>query len=87
MSITHDVTRHVRCTVNDVHTLLDLVHRSFGAPIVPQHVAAKAQAAGLIAAPMPAPTPDCVVSAITREPSTATSLVIDLLDIDMALTA
>jgi DNA-binding transcriptional LysR family regulator len=87
MCITHGVTRHVRCTVNDVHTLLDLVHRGLGATIVPQHVAAKPQAAGLIAMPMPASTPDWVVSAITGEPSTATSLILDLLDIDMALTA
>ncbi len=87
MCVTHGVTRHVRCTVNDVHTLLDLVHRGLGATIVPQHVAAKPQAAGLLALPMPASAPDWVVSAITGEPSTATSLVIDLIDLDMALTA
>ena len=49
----HGVTRHVRCTVNDVHTLLDLVHRGLGAAIVPQHVGAKPQAAGLAALAMP----------------------------------
>ena len=81
------VTRHVRCTVNDVHTLLDLVHRGLGAAIVPQHVGAKPQASGLVALPMPASAPDWVVSAITGEPSATTSLVLDLLDVDLALTA
>jgi DNA-binding transcriptional LysR family regulator len=84
----HGVTRHVRCTVNDVHTLLDLVHRGLGATIVPQHVAAKPQAAGLVAMPMPGSTPDWVVSAIAGGPSTAAaSLVMDLLDTELALTA
>ena len=88
MCSTHGVTRHVRCTVNDVHTLLDLVHRGLGAAIVPQHVAAKPQAAGLIVRSMPATTPDWVVSAIAGGRSTAaTSLVIDLLDTELALTA
>ncbi|MFC7458201.1 LysR family transcriptional regulator [Brachybacterium sp. GCM10030267] len=44
----HGVTRRVRCSVNDVHTLLDLVRRGLGIAIVPQHVAAKPQAAELI---------------------------------------
>ena len=83
----HGVTRHVRCTVNDVHTLLDLVHRGLGAAIVPQHVAAKPQAAGLVALPMPASAPDWVVSAIAGEPSTANSLALSLIDTEMALTA
>lgn len=83
----HGVSRHVRCTVNDVHTLLDLVHRGLGAAIVPQHVGAKPQAAGLTTLAMPATAPDWVVSAITGEPSATTSLVLDLLDVDLALTA
>ena len=87
MCLDHGVTRHVRCTVNDVHTLLDLVHRGLGAAIVPQHVGAKPQAAGLTALTMPATAPDWVVSAITGEPSATTSLVLDLLDVDLALTA
>lgn len=85
--VEHGVTRHLRCTVNDVHTLLDLVHRGLGASIVPQHVAAKPQAAGLISLPMPAGTADWVVSAVTGPPSPATSLVLDLLDVDLAATA
>ena|SRR6478735_9417997 len=87
MCLANGVTRHVHCTVNDVHTLLDLVHRGLGAAIVPQHVGAKPQAAGLTALTMPSSTPDWVVSAITGEPSATTSLVLDLLDVDMALTA
>lgn len=87
MCLTNGVTRHVRCTVNDVHTLLDLVHRGLGTAIVPQHVGAKPQAAGLVALAMPATTPDWIVSTITGEPSTATALVLDLLDVDLALTA
>lgn len=87
MCLDNGVTRHVRCTVNDVHTLLDLVHRGLGAAIVPQHVGAKTQASGLTALPMPATAPDWVVSAITGEPSATTSLVLDLLDVDLALTA
>lgn len=83
----HGVSRHVRCVVNDVHTLLDLVHRGLGAAIVPQHVAAKPQAAGLVALPMPASAPDWVVSAIAGEPSTANSLALSLIDTEMALTA
>lgn len=43
----HGVSRRVRCTVNDVHTLLDLVGRALGVAIVPRHVAAKPQASGL----------------------------------------
>lgn len=43
----HGVHRRVRCTVNDVHTLLDLVSRGLGVAIVPRHVAAKPQATGL----------------------------------------
>lgn len=41
------VSRRVRCTVNDVHTMLDLVARGLGIAIVPRHVAAKPQATTL----------------------------------------
>ncbi|GAB3601203.1 LysR substrate-binding domain-containing protein [Microbacterium tumbae] len=41
------IHRRIRCTVNDVHTLLDLVTRGLGVAIVPKHVAAKPQAAQL----------------------------------------
>jgi DNA-binding transcriptional LysR family regulator len=43
----HGIHRRIRCTVNDVHTLLDLVTRGLGIAIVPRHVASKPQAAQL----------------------------------------
>ncbi|MDQ0643554.1 LysR family transcriptional regulator [Microbacterium murale] len=62
----HGVHRRVRCTVNDVHTLLDLVTRGLGVAIVPRHVAAKPQAVGLRMVALP-PTagPSWVVSAVS----------------------
>ncbi len=84
----HGVDRRVRCTVNDVHTLLDLVQRGLGVALVPQHIAAKPQAAGLVMRPLPASAPQWVVSAITGEASAASaSLVLELLDADLALSA
>lgn len=60
------VTRRVRCTVDDIHTLLDLIHRGLGIALVPQHVAAKPQAEGLVTVPLPpGETPEWVVSAIS----------------------
>ncbi|PRY55749.1 LysR family transcriptional regulator [Glycomyces artemisiae] len=44
--------RRVRCTVNDVHTLLDLVCRGLGIAVVPRHVAAKPQASALRVLPL-----------------------------------
>ena len=84
----HGVDRRVRCTVNDVHTLLDLVRRGLGVALVPQHIAAKPQAAGLVMRPLPASAPQWVVSAITGEGSAASaSLVLELIDADLALSA
>jgi DNA-binding transcriptional LysR family regulator len=60
------VTRRVRCNVDDIHTLLDLVHRGLGIALVPQHVAAKPQAAGLSVATLPpGEAPEWIVSAIS----------------------
>ena len=62
----HGVSRRVRCSVNDVHTLLDLVRRGLGIAIVPQHVAAKPQASELVRASLPGSIPaDWTVSAIS----------------------
>ena len=84
----HGVARHVRATVNDVHTLLDLVQRGLGVALVPQHIAAKPQAAGLVVVPLPASAPQWVVSAITGEPAAASaSLLLELLDAELALSA
>ena len=82
------VSRHVRCAVNDVHTLIDLVQRGMGIALVPQHVASKPQAAGLAVRPLAAPAPQWVVSAITGDASAASAaLVLELLDAEFALTA
>lgn len=60
------VHRRVRCSVNDVHTLLDLVCRGLGIAVVPRHVAAKPQASGLRALPIAAEdAPEWTVSAVS----------------------
>ena len=81
----HGITRRVRCTVNDVHTLLDLIHRGLGVALVPQHVAAKPQAAGLVAVQLPAEgAPQWVVSAVTGSPAAASApLLLELLDAEL----
>jgi len=82
---THGVGRRVRCTVNDVHTLLDLVQRGLGVALVPQHVAAKPQAAGLAAVQLPpGSTPHWVVSAVTGSPAAASApLLLEILDSEL----
>jgi len=63
----HGVRRRGRCTVNDIHTLLDLVQRGLGIALVPQHIATKPQAAGLVTVRLPAAsTPQWEVSVVTR---------------------
>lgn len=44
--------RTVRFTVNEVHTLLDLVHRQLGIAVVPRPIASKPQAQGLVKIPL-----------------------------------
>jgi DNA-binding transcriptional LysR family regulator len=78
------VERRIRCTVDDIHTLLDLIHRGLGIALVPQHVAEKPQASGLVTLPLPAGlTPPWVVSAITstRAESSAARL-LEILGLD-----
>lgn len=82
----HGVRRRVRCTVNDIHTLLDLVQRGLGIALVPQHIATKPQAAGLVTVRLPAAsTPQWEVSVVTRagEVSPAPRL-LELLDAEQA---
>lgn len=50
----HTLAREVRFTVNDVHTLLDLVHRQLGVAMVPRPIASKPQADGLVVVPLDA---------------------------------
>lgn len=62
----HGVHRRVRCTVNDIHTLLDLIHRGLGVALVPLPITAKPQAEGLATLRLPADvTPLWEVSAVT----------------------
>lgn len=72
------VHRRVRLSVNDVHTLIDLVDRGLGVAVVPRHVAAKPQAAGLVQVPLVQGSPEWVVSVVTpawdRPASTAPHL-------------
>jgi DNA-binding transcriptional LysR family regulator len=78
------VHRLVRCTVNDVHTLLDLVDRGLGVALVPRHVAAKPQAARLVAVPLvPDGGADWVVSVVTNageRPDSPAPHLVELLD-------
>lgn len=78
------VTRRVRCTVDDIHTLLDLIHRGLGIALVPQHIAAKSQAAGLTTIQLPPEsTPQWVVSAITATHAEASATrLLEILDAD-----
>ncbi|MBD8080693.1 LysR family transcriptional regulator [Cellulosimicrobium arenosum] len=62
----HGAHRNVRFTVNDVHTLLDLVDRGLGVALVPRHVADKPQAARLAMVTLPdGEAPRWVVSVVT----------------------
>lgn len=78
----HGVRRRVRCTVNDIHTLLDLAHRGLGIALVPQHIAAKPQAAGLVTVRLPQDaTPEWVVSVVSNPTPAAASLAPQLLEL------
>ncbi|PRY17292.1 DNA-binding transcriptional LysR family regulator [Kineococcus rhizosphaerae] len=59
------VHRRVRFSVGDVHALLDLVRRGLGVAVVPQHVAAKPEAATSAVVAMPVDAPQWVVSVVT----------------------
>ena len=80
------ITRRVRCTVDDIHTLLDLIHRGLGIALVPQHVAAKPQAAGLTTIQLsPESTPQWIVSAITAtHADSSAGLLLDIFEEDQA---
>lgn len=80
------VTRHVRCTVNDIHTLLDLVERGLGIALVPQHVAAKPQAARLTTVRLPQHAWWVVSAVAAHAPSLAPRL-LELLDAEDDVTA
>jgi DNA-binding transcriptional LysR family regulator len=77
----HGVRRRVRCTVNDIHTLLDLLHRGLGVALVPLPISAKPQAVGLATVRLPAgETPQWEVSAVTGTGSSPAPQLLELLD-------
>ncbi|MDR7184116.1 DNA-binding transcriptional LysR family regulator [Microbacterium trichothecenolyticum] len=80
----HGVERRVRCSVDDVHTLLDLVVRGLGVAIVPQHVANKPQAKGLVALPVPAGAPEWIVSTLIAGTASLAPRLLEILDEERA---
>lgn len=77
----HGIRRRVRCTVNDIHTLLDLLHRGLGIALVPLPISAKPQAAGLATVRLPAgETPQWEVSAVTGSGSSPAPQLLELLE-------
>ncbi len=78
----HGVHRRLRCSVNDVHTLLDLVVRGLGIAVVPRHVAAKPQAERLRAMPLAGNgTPEWTVSVVSNTRDTSESPARHLLEL------
>jgi DNA-binding transcriptional LysR family regulator len=76
------IHRAVRCTVNDIHTLLDLVHRGLGIAMVPQTIAAKPQAAGLAVVQLPqTDAPEWVVSVVTPTGAATSAAAVHLLEL------
>jgi DNA-binding transcriptional LysR family regulator len=75
------ITRRVALQVNDVYTLLDLVHRGMGVAVVPRPVLDKPQARGLRSTALPGGTRWAVGLALPggARPSTATRAFVDLL--------
>ena len=80
----HGVERRVRCSVDDVHTLLDLVVRGLGVAIVPQHVAGKPQARGLVAQPVPPGAPEWIVSTLVAGTASLAPRLLEILDEERA---
>lgn len=75
------VHRRVRCTVNDIHTLLDLLHRGLGVALVPLPITAKPQAVGLTTVRLPVEsTPQWEVSAVTGAGASPAPQLLELLD-------
>ncbi len=78
----HGVHRRVSCTVDDIHTLLDLVHRGLGVALVPQTIAAKPQATGLAVVQLPSDSgAEWVVSVVTAPRSPETAAAVHLLEL------
>lgn len=82
--VVNGVRRQVRCTVNDIHTMLDLLHRGLGIAMVPAPVARKPQAQGLSVVQLPrtgALNWDVsAVSGTSRQASSIAPQLLELLD-------
>jgi DNA-binding transcriptional LysR family regulator len=80
----HGIERRVRFSVDDVHTLLDLVTRGLGVAIAPQHVAMKPEAKGLIALPVPPGAPEWIVSTLVAGTASVAPRLLEILDEERA---
>jgi DNA-binding transcriptional LysR family regulator len=80
----HGIDRRVRCSVDDVHTLLDLVSRGLGVAIVPQHVALKPQARTLVALGVPHDAPEWIVSTLVGTAAPLAPRLLEILDEERA---
>lgn len=77
----HGVHRRVRCTVNDIHTLLDLIHRGLGVALVPLPISLKPQAVGLATVRLPAEaTPLWEVSAVSGNGASPAPQLVELIE-------
>lgn len=77
----HGVHRRVSFTVNDVHTLIDLVKRGMGLALVPQNIANKPEAAVLTQLQLPAGAQEWVVSAVSAQRSAGSVSATHLLEL------
>ncbi|MEU5717605.1 LysR family transcriptional regulator [Streptomyces sp. NPDC020403] len=67
------VRRTVALEVNDVHSLLELVHERLGIAVVPHHFSRKPEAAGLVAVELDGPHPPAYESVVVLPPAGAMS--------------
>jgi DNA-binding transcriptional LysR family regulator len=73
------IARRSTATVNDVHLLLDLVHRGLGLAVVPRSIAGKPEAEGLVALDLPEPPLEWVVHLVRTTGIGPVDLFADLL--------
>jgi DNA-binding transcriptional LysR family regulator len=73
------IARRSSSTVNDVHMLLDLVHRGIGLAVVPRSIAAKPEAETLVRLPLPEPRLEWVVHLVSTTAPGPVELFADLM--------
>lgn len=75
------LTRSVPFSVDDVHTLIDLVRRGLGVALVPQHVALKPEARSLATVDLaPGEAPEWIVSAVVTSAPTLAPRLLEITD-------